>query len=89
MKDAMNVEPVLVTQLVAAMLSLAVAFGAPITDDQRQAVLQVVGIVVAIFLGGAWVARSHAYAPNTVQQVAAEAYEKGVQVGEFRESAHP
>lgn len=88
MKTAMNLEPVLVTQLVAAILSLAVAFGAPITDDQRQAVLQVVGIVVAIFLGGAVVARSHAYAPATVQQVAAEAYEQGLQVGEFKKGAH-
>ena len=73
----MNLEPVLFTQLVAAVLALAVAFGVPVTEEQRQAILQVVGIVVAIFLGGAVVARSKAYAPNTVQRIAAEAWEDG------------
>ena len=77
MGQAMRLEPVLITQLVAAILSLAVAFGAPITDDQRQAVLQVVGIVVAIFLGGAVVARSKAYAPATVDRLAEVAYRDG------------
>lgn len=87
MRGAMNLEPVLVTQLIAAILSLAVAFGAPITDEQRQAVLQVVGIVVAIFLGGAVVARAHAYAPDTVRKVEALAYQRGIQVGEFKKGA--
>ena len=87
MHRLMQVEPVLVTQLVAAILALAVAFGAPINDEQRQAVLQVVGIVVSIFLGGAVIARSKAYAPVTVEREKAMAYEQGVQAGEFRKGA--
>lgn len=87
MHRLMQVEPVLVTQLVAAILALAVAFGAPINDEQRQAVLQVVGIVVSIFLGGAVIARSRAYAPATVEREKAAAYEQGVQAGEFRAGA--
>lgn len=83
----MNLEPVLFTQLVAALLALAVAFGVPVTEEQRQAILQVVGIVVAIFLGGAVVARSKAFAPATVDRLTAEAYEQGIQVGEFRKGA--
>ena len=83
----MQVEPVLVTQLVAAVLSLVVAFGVPVTDEQRQAILQVVGIVVSIFLGGAVVARSRAWAPASVERAKAQAYEQGLQVGEFRKGA--
>ena len=87
MHRLMSLEPVLVTQLVAAVLALLVAFGIPVTDEQRQAILQVVGIVVSIFLGGAVVARSRAYAPATVDRLTADAYEQGVQVGEFKAGA--
>jgi hypothetical protein len=48
----MQIEPVLVTQLISAVLALAVAFGAPITEDQRNAVLAVTAACVAIFFGG-------------------------------------
>lgn len=84
----MQVEPVLVTQLVAAILALAVAFGVPVTDEQRQAILQVVGIVVSIFLGGAVIARSKAWAPASVERATAEAYEQGIKAAEFRNGAH-
>ena len=87
MHRLMSLEPVLVTQLVAAILALAVAFGVPVTDEQRQAILQVVGIVVSIFLGGAVIARSRAVAPATVDRLTAEAYEQGVQVGELKGKA--
>lgn len=87
MHRLMQVEPVLVTQLVAALLALAVAFGIPVSDEQRQAILQVVGIVVSIFLGGAVVARSQAWAPASVDRATQMAYEQGVKVGEFRQGA--
>lgn len=77
MRQAMRLEPVLITQLIAAVLALAVAFGVPVTDDQRRAILEVVGIVVALFLGGAVVARSKAYAPATVDRLAEVAYRDG------------
>lgn len=89
MKNAMQFEPVLITQLCAAILALAIAFGVPITDDQRQAVLQVVTIVVTIFLGGAMVARSKAYAPNTVDRLTTDAYRKGYEAAVFKMEAKP
>lgn len=87
MRDIMKFEPVLITQLCAAIIALAIAFGAPITEEQRQAVLQVVSIVVAIFLGGAVVARSKAYAPNTVDRLTSQAYQQGYDAAVYRMGA--
>ena len=89
MHRLMQLEPVLVTQLVASVLALAVAFGVPVTEEQRQAILQVVGIIVAIFLGGAVVARSKAYAPATVEREKAAAYEQGVQATRLSSLQYP
>lgn len=42
-------EPVLVTTLVGAALNLAIVFGAPVTDEQKTAIVVVVTAVLAIF----------------------------------------
>jgi len=73
----MQIEPVLVTQLIAAVIALAVAFGVPITDEQRTAVLQVTGVVVAIFVGGGLVARANSYSERQAAEIAATAYDMG------------
>lgn len=72
MKHLMDVEPVLVSNLVAAAIALAVAFGAPITQEQQQAVLGLVGVIVAIFFGGAVVARNRVYSPATMRKIVHE-----------------
>jgi uncharacterized membrane protein YccC len=43
-------EPVVYTTLVGAVLGLAVAFGAPITPEQKAAVELVLGSVLALFI---------------------------------------
>ncbi len=42
-------EPVLATTLVGAAISLAVVFGAPISDDQKTAIVVAVTALLAIF----------------------------------------
>ena len=73
----MQIEPVLVTQLISAVLALAVAFGAPITEDQRNAVLAVTAACVAIFFGGGLVARANSYSERQAAEIAAVAYTAG------------
>ena len=80
----MKFEPILITQLVASALTLMVAFGLPVTDEQRQAILQFTGVVVAIFLGSGLVARSVAWSPASVEQEADLSWESGYAVG-YRE----
>lgn len=69
MTRLMDREPVLLTSMAAAIVSVAVAFGAPVTADQREAVLELVAVIVAIYTGQAWVARSRVYAPATVARM--------------------
>ena len=49
-------EPAVITGLVVAVITLVVAFGIPISDDQRSAIVGLVGAVLAIL--GAGVVRS-------------------------------
>lgn len=42
-------EPVLVTTLVGAVISLAILFGAPVSDDQKGGIILVVTAVLALF----------------------------------------
>lgn len=72
MKHLMDIEPVLVSNLVAAAIAVAVAFGAPITQEQQQAVLGLVAVIVAIFFGGAVVARNRVYSPATMRKIVHE-----------------
>ena len=43
-------EPVLVTTLVGAVLDLAIVFGAPVTNEQKTAIVVAVTAVLAIFV---------------------------------------
>jgi hypothetical protein len=42
-------EPVLVTALVGAIINLAIAFGAPIADEQKTGIIVVITAVLAMF----------------------------------------
>lgn len=74
-------EPVLVSQLIASGLALMVAFGLPVSDEQRQAILQFAGVAIAIFLGGGLVSRSIAWSPASVEIEVTDAYLAGVDEG--------
>ena len=59
MKQLLNLvrtEPAAITGLVVAIITVVVAFGVPIDDSQRSAIVGVVGAVLAIL--GAGVVRS-------------------------------
>lgn len=47
--DRITNEPVLATTLVGAVINLAIVFGAPISDDQKVAVVAVVTALLAVF----------------------------------------
>ncbi len=61
-------EPVLsaasIVTVATAILAAAVAFGAPISDDQQAAVLAAIAVVAPVILG--LVARAKAWSPFTV-----------------------
>lgn len=67
----MNVEAVMVSQLIAALMVLAVAFGVPMTEDQRDAVLQVVAAIVPILVAAGVLARSQVWSRSSVQKIVA------------------
>lgn len=73
----MRFEPVMITQLVAAALALAAAFGLPVTEDQRTAILQFAGVVVAIMIGSGIFARNFVWSANSVEKVKQQAFDDG------------
>lgn len=50
--DFIRREPAAITALVVAVITLIVAFGTPIDDSQRSAIVGLVGAVLAILGGG-------------------------------------
>lgn len=73
LNDIMSKEPVLVTNLIAAVIAVLVAFQVPVTPDQQKAILTLVAAIVAIYAAAAGVARSRVYSPRTVRRMMAEA----------------
>jgi len=73
----MRFEPVLITQLVAAALALVAAFGVPVDDQQRQAIIQFTGVVVAIMIGSGLFARNFVWSANSVDKVKQQAFDDG------------
>lgn len=65
----MRTEPTLILSAVAAIIGLLIAFGAPITEDQRQAVLVCVGALIPLAIA----IRQSVFAPATVETIATEA----------------
>lgn len=72
MTRLMDIEPVLVTNVIAAVVALLIAFNVPITPEQREAILKLVAAIVAIYGASAAVARSRVYSPSTVRRMMAQ-----------------
>ena len=49
--NIVRTQPALITSTVAAVLVLLVAFGVPVSDDQKAAVLGITGAVLALLAG--------------------------------------
>ena len=71
-------EPVLSTvvlvELIGAVITALVAFGLPITEDQRTSVIALASILGAIFLGGGVLMRNSVYSPASVEKLTSVAY---------------
>lgn len=65
-----------ITAAATAMISLLVAYGVDISEDQKQAILGAVAILAPIVAG--LVIRSRVYAPATVAKIADRQYAAGV-----------
>lgn len=76
-------EPVLNAQIlsafVAAIITALVAFNVPITEDQRNALLGLAGVIIAIFFGGGVIARSNVVPVAKVERLEQEAMARGAQ----------
>lgn len=59
----------MVSQFIAAILMLLVAFGVPMSEAQRDAVLQVVGAVLPILVAAGWLARSQVWSRSSVEKI--------------------
>ena len=75
MRHLMQIEPVMVTNLIAAAIALLVAFNVPVSPDQRDAILQITAALIAIYFGQSMVARSRVYSPATVERMMAQVEE--------------
>lgn len=65
-----------ITAVVSAALFVAVAFGLPITEEQKAAIIGLISVAAPLFLA-AW-ARKKAWAPATVRAAVVEAASSGV-----------
>lgn len=67
-------EPTIFYTAVAAIIGLAVAFGAPISTEQRDAILYCVTALIPLAL----IIRQSVFAPDTVEREVVQAAETGV-----------
>lgn len=67
--NLMRVEAVMVSQVIAAIMAVLVAFGVPMTDEQRQAVLQVVAALLPILVATGLLARSQVWSRSSVEKI--------------------
>lgn len=76
----MNKEPLItvgsITAIVAALLVFLKAMGVNITDDQQEAIRNLVAVLAPITL--ALVARQFVYSPASVEKIADKQYAAGV-----------
>jgi len=64
-----------VTALVTAILGLLVAYGVPISEDQRNAILGTLAATCTVILVMGPVIRQYVWSPNSVEKKVTEAYE--------------
>ena len=83
--DIWQKEPALITAFVTAIIVLAVTFGVPISEEQKNAILGVLSAL--LMLGGAVAVRNTVYSPNTVEtEVKPAAFIQGVIAGKNGET---
>ncbi len=73
-------EPVLISGVVAALLTLLAAFGVPLANDQRESILAFVAAALAV--AGAVVARSQVTPTGKALKLREAAFEAGTKAGE-------
>jgi argininosuccinate lyase len=82
MNNAFKAEPSVIvgmlTSLATALIGLAVAFGADITDDQQNAILGAIAAVVPIIFLMSVVIRQFVYSPKSAEKIADTQYAAGV-----------
>lgn len=66
-----------VTAFVTAVIGLLIAFGMDISEDQRNAILGVIGPAFVVILALGPIVRQFVYAPKTVKQIANQQYDAG------------
>ena len=80
--SAFKAEPAVIigalTALATAGISAAVAFGADISEEQKNAILGLIGPVVGIIFMMAVVIRQFVYSPKTMEREADKQYAAGV-----------
>lgn len=64
-------EPALINSAIAAVLALIIAFGAPITNEQRDAVLACTGVIVLIIFGQGVATRAAVYSRDSARKLVA------------------
>lgn len=67
-----------VTAFVTAIIGLLVAFGVDVSEDQRNAILGVIGPAFLIILAIGPIIRQFVYAPKSVKKIANDQYEAGL-----------
>lgn len=70
MKALLRIQPVLIGQAVGAVIALAVAYGAPIDDGQKAAIIGVVVVLATVFI------HQSVASPSTVATAVSEAATK-------------
>lgn len=66
-----------IVSLVAAVIALVVAFGVPLTPDQRTAILSACAVVAPLIAMA--IIRSHVYSQKTTERLVAQAIEMPTQ----------
>lgn len=65
-----------IVAVVSAVLVFLKSFGVPITEDQQDAIQNLVAVLAPVVL--AFVARQFVYAPESVEKIQSDAYRAGV-----------
>ncbi len=65
----MKTEPSLIVSIVAALLTLTAAFGFPVTDVQREAILQFMLVVGPVIIGGGVIIRQVVWSKASVERI--------------------
>lgn len=69
MRSLMQIEAVMVSQVIAAIMTVLVAFGLNLTEEQRKAVMQLVTALLPILVATGLLARSQVWSRKSVEKI--------------------